>query len=240
MIMLIFSSIIHAALLISELDCDTVGTDTAEFVEILNTGSDPYDFSGNPVVLVFFNGSDDASYRAVELAGTLGPGGILVVGQPAVLPAPDIVIESSFVQNGADAVALYAGEASAWGNDTPAVGGYLDALVYDTGQDADVGLLEIFDVFDGIQVNENNNGDKDHDSIQRIEPGIGGSHFIVGPATPGEATLVPVPGAVYLVSSGLIALVWMRSRTKQECVVGAYRASHRGDMGIDFTSRKSA
>ena len=222
MIMMIFGSNINAALVISELDCDTAGTDTAEFVEILNTGPDPYQFSGNHVVLVFFNGSDDASYRAVDLEGTLDPGGVLVVGQTAVLPAPDIVIESSFVQNGADAVALYAGEASDWDNDTPAVGGYIDALVYDTGQAADVGLLEIFDVFDGIQVNENGNGDKDHESIQRVEAGIGGGHFIVGPATPGKATLVPVPSALFLLSSGLIAMIWMRSRSKEECLVRSH------------------
>lgn len=222
--LLIINGTIHAAIVISELDCDTESTDTAEFVEILNTGPEAYDFSADPVVLVFFDGNDDASYRAVDLGGTLEPGEMLVVGQPAVLPAPDIVIESSFIQNGADAIALYLGDSSAWLSDTPASGGYIDALVYGTDDPDDVGLLQVFDVLNGIQVDEHANDNKDYDSIQRIEAGIGGSHFIVGPPNPGESTMVPVPSAAYLLSSGLIAMIWMRSRTKEECLIKPHRA----------------
>ena len=226
MIMMIFSSNIHAALVISELDCDTEGADSAEFVEILNTGLELYDFFLNPVVLVFFNGDkeNDPSYRAVDLEGTLNSGGVLVVGGPNVSPVPDIAMGSGFIQNGADAVALYPGKATDWANGSAAAGGYIDALVYDTDETDDSGLLAIFDVLDGIQVNENTKGNKDFDSIQRIEAGLGGSHFIVGPATPGESTLVPLPGAIYLLSSGFIAMIWMRSRSKEECLVRPYEA----------------
>ncbi len=218
MIMLIFSSNSHAALVISELDCDNEGTDSAEFVEILNTGPEAYDFSQDPVVLVFFNGADDESYRAVDLTGKLSAGGIMVVGGPDVNPVPQMVMSANFIQNGADAVALYSGDASQWANGTAAAAGYMDALVYDTDDEDDTGLLSVFDVLTGLQVNENNNGQKDYDSIQRIDLGLGGSHFVVGAATPGESTLVPLPSALFLLSSGLMAMVAVKARSKERCL----------------------
>lgn len=226
MMMLFFGNPIHAAIVISELDCDTDGTDTAEFVEIMNTGSEEFDFSQNPFILVFFNGYNDEDYRVVDITGILTPGEVLVVGGPDVQPTPDIAMGSSFIQNGADAVALYPGTTLKWANEEIGVGDFADALVYDTDDPDDAGLLEIFDALERIQVNENMNGNSEFESIQRIEMGIGGSHFKVGPATPGESALVPVPGALYLLGSGLILLVGVRARSNEGCMVrpqGGYR-----------------
>ena len=101
-------------LVINEIDYDNVGTDTAEFVEILNTGTDPVDLTY--VSLVFFNGASGPAteYLRVGLssAAVLYPGQYLVVCStnvtvPAWALRVDLPTSLNVIQNGApDGVAL--------------------------------------------------------------------------------------------------------------------------------------
>jgi hypothetical protein len=127
-------------LVINELDSDTLGADAEEFVEIA-TGVPGASLDG--YVLVLYSGSDDASYRAVALAGAADASGLFVVGNAAI--GPDAALPDGGLQNGADAAALYQGSPA----DVPigsAVGAVavplIDAVVYGTGDIDDPGLLD--------------------------------------------------------------------------------------------------
>ena len=110
----------QAVVLINEVDADTPGTDIKEFVELYNTDVAAVDLAAGSYVLVLYNGSDNLSYNAWDLTGTIAGNGYYVIGNSAVTPAPDQVISNGSVQNGADAVALYsATSASFFPNDTP-------------------------------------------------------------------------------------------------------------------------
>ncbi len=113
---------------INEIDPDQAGTDMAEFVELLGTPGAPAD----GLVLVLFNGSDDASYDAIDLDGLFfDANGLLVINFP-----------SNGIQNGADAIALYNGDATDFPTDTPVTTtNLLDAIVYGTNDADDTGLL---------------------------------------------------------------------------------------------------
>jgi Lamin Tail Domain/Thrombospondin type 3 repeat len=99
-------------LVINEVDYDQPGTDTTEFVEILNTSGTPRNLFGQSLVLV--NGATDTPYLTVDLgpAGTLSSGQYLVVRNSAVtVPGGvltiDFAMASTNVQNGApDGAAL--------------------------------------------------------------------------------------------------------------------------------------
>jgi len=60
------TKITTAQIIINEVDADTPGVDSLEFVELYDGGTGNTDLSG--LVIVFFNGSDDASYPAFDLA----------------------------------------------------------------------------------------------------------------------------------------------------------------------------
>jgi len=104
---------------INEIDPDQTGTDMAEFVEI----SGPPNTSLDGLVIVLFNGSDDASYNAFDLDGqTLDANGFYVLNLP-----------SNGLQNGADAVAIYVGDDTDFPNDTPVTTtNLISAIVYGT------------------------------------------------------------------------------------------------------------
>lgn len=101
-------------LVLNEIDYDQPGTDTAEFVEILNPGSQPVSLAGYQLVLV--NGANNQPYQTVKLdsAGTIAPGQFLVVGASSVvatIPATALKIDagavSNYLQNGSpDGIAL--------------------------------------------------------------------------------------------------------------------------------------
>lgn len=153
---------------INEIDSDTPGTDMAEFVELYNGGSDAVAL--DDAVLVLFNGNDDASYFALDLDGlTIAAGGYAVIGNPGVANV-DLEVEPGFLQNGADAVALYTGSAADFPTDTPAsTDNLIDAVVYGTSDDDDLDLLAAFGEL--TQYDEDANGAKDDESIQRSPNG---------------------------------------------------------------------
>ena len=155
---IIFFLLIHSMhvmsqpkVVINELDCDTPGIDDMEFVELK---SEVPKFSLNGYVLVFYNGSangGNTSYLALDLDGyTTDVNGILLIGSSTVTPYPQYLIPENFIQNGADAVALYKAD----GEDFPeATLAYVDptlvdVLVYGTNDADATTLIDIFKVFD--------------------------------------------------------------------------------------------
>ena len=182
-------------IVINEVDADTEGSDSAEFVELYDGGVGNTALDG--LTVVFFNGSDDASYEAFDLDGfTTNGDGFFVLGNPGVANAELIFQPGSFgaLQNGADAVALYQGDAADFSNDTPATTTNLvDAIVYDTNDSDDAGLLAALG--QDTQFNEGANGNKDTESNSRVPDGTG--TFIAQAPTPGESNEVtPTPSVV--------------------------------------------
>lgn len=177
-----------ADVLINEIDCDTSGTDILEFLELFGDPNAPLD----GMVLVLYNGSDDASYNdAFDLDGfTLDENGFFHIGNVDVVPTPDIIIPSNGIQNGPDAAALYYGDGVDFPNDTPlTLDNLIDAVVYGTSDPDDPELMTL--LLAGPQVDENLNGNKDFESIFRCPDGAGGARvtteFAVGVPTPGAA-----------------------------------------------------
>ena len=132
------------AVAINEIDADTPGTDTAEFVEIIG----PPNSSLAGLVLVLFNGSNNLSYLTVDLAGqsTDAAGRFVVCDQPANVAGCTLDIPgtagSGFLQNGEDGLAIYAAAAASFPNGTsPTVTGLVDALVYSSNTVLASGLL---------------------------------------------------------------------------------------------------
>ncbi len=191
------------SILINELDADTAGTDTQEFVELYDGGTGNTSLDG--LVLVFYNGSNNQSYRTIDLSGqTTNAEGYFVVGNQDV-PNVNIVIPSNGLQNGADAVALYSGNASDFPNGTSiSTDNIVDAVVYDTNDSDDAELLVLLNAGEP-QLNEGELGDKDGHSLQRVPNGQGGarntSSFTQMAPTPGSANGVTVvPSAEIIIN----------------------------------------
>lgn len=99
----------HAQVVINEVDYDQPSTDTAEFLELMNTGATAVDLSG--YTLVFINGNGNSEYQefalpAIELAAQ----DYFVVCANAATVANcdmDVSPDTNLIQNGApDALAL--------------------------------------------------------------------------------------------------------------------------------------
>ncbi|MEM6361372.1 MAG: endonuclease/exonuclease/phosphatase family protein [Bacteroidota bacterium] len=177
-----------AQILINEIDADTQGTDIAEFIELFDGGTGNTALDG--LVVVLFNGSNDLSYNAFDLDGfATNADGYFVLGNAGVANV-DLTFGSNGLQNGADAVALYAGDATDFPNGTPvATESLIDAIVYDTNDSDDAGLSVLLNMGEP-QVNEDSNGAKDTESLGRIPNGAGGERN-----TSSFVALAPTPGA---------------------------------------------
>jgi predicted extracellular nuclease len=191
-------------LLINEVDADQSGTDSAEFVELYDGGVGNTALDGH--VLVLFNGSDDASYEAFDLDGqsTNGSGYFVLCGDAANTANCDLDVlpNTNLIQNGADAVALLVGDAADFPNDTPVTTtNLIDALVYDTSDADDAGLLVLLNGGQP-QVDERGGGDGTGHSNQRCPNGSGGarntSTYAQFAPTPGEDNLCEEPVIVPL------------------------------------------
>jgi predicted extracellular nuclease len=163
-----------ATVIINEVDSDTPGTDALELVELYDGGTGNTVLDG--LVVVFYNGSNDLSYAAFDLDGfSTDADGYFVLGNAAVSPAPGLIFAGNFLQNGADAVAVYAGNSADFPNNTPITATNLqDAVVYDTDDADDPGLLALLNAGQP-QVNENGGGDGANHSSQRCPNGSGGA-----------------------------------------------------------------
>jgi endonuclease I len=164
----------YSQLHINEIDSDTPGTDTAEFVEIKSATPQ---FSLDGYVLVFFNGSSSntsgngRSYLAIDLDGyTTDLNGLFVVGGRDVAPVPDLLLNENIIQNGADAVAIYQGNDTDWPIRTLATTTQLiDAVAYDTNDSDSISMMQALGIT--IQYNEGNNGSTASNSLQRKADG---------------------------------------------------------------------
>ncbi|MFZ4707562.1 MAG: chitobiase/beta-hexosaminidase C-terminal domain-containing protein, partial [Bacteroidales bacterium] len=158
--------------IINELDADTPGADIAEFIELYDGGIGSSDLSG--LVVVLYNGSNDLSYAAYDLDGfSTDANGYFVIGNTGVAGV-DITFASNFLQNGADAVALYQANGTDFPNGAAlTMTGLLDALVYDTDDADDAGLLTLLNAGQS-QINENSNLNMANHSLQRLPNGTGG------------------------------------------------------------------
>lgn len=180
--------------IINEVDSDTPGTDIAEFVELYDGGVGNTALDG--LVVVFYNGSNDLSYTAFDLDGkktdangyfVLGNAGVPGVGDPTT----SMTFVNGILQNGADAVALFAANAADFPNNTAVtIGNLRDAIVYDTGDADDAGLLALLNAGQP-QVNEATGGNAPSNSNQRCPNGSGGGR---NTSTYGQGA--PTPGAV--------------------------------------------
>ncbi|PQJ18368.1 endonuclease [Nonlabens tegetincola] len=196
----------YSQVVINELDTDTPGTDNMEFVELKT--DNPFQ-SLNGYVLVFFNGSTSTSsgqgrsYYTVDLDGlTTDNNGLIVLGSSQVSPVPDRLLAESNIQNGADAVAIYLGDDTDWPDRTFAnQTNLIDALVYETDDALNQNLLNLLG--ETVQYNENENGNKLSESIQRKADGT----FEVKTSTPhslNDTTTPSYTGVSYTTSSASV------------------------------------
>jgi len=173
LLLFIFSYTVSAQIVINELDSDTPSTDDREFIELKSTV--PY-FSLDGYVLVLFNGNATSitanqSYFTIGLNGlTTDANGIILIGNSLISPAPDKILSDNIIQNGADGIAIYLGNASDFPEFTMATTtNLIHALMYDT-KDADAtALMNLLGVT--VQYNEDQNSLKDTQSVQRKSDG---------------------------------------------------------------------
>jgi predicted extracellular nuclease len=206
---LAFSS--NAAVSINEIDYDQPGTDTAEFIELFNSGTSAVSLDNHVVNLI--NGSNSSSYRTIDLSGFSidGNGYFVMCGDASLVTNCDysFTTANSWFQNGApDAVGLYENSV------------LLDSLSYE-------GDLPPLTEGTILAISDNNT---DITSISRIPDGLDSndnlSDFQLGCITPGSANIagtgdcsaprvsaVPVPAAAWLFASGMIGLVGFARRS---------------------------
>jgi predicted extracellular nuclease len=99
-----------ASVVINEIDYDQPGTDTAEFIELFNSGASTVALSNYTIELI--NGTNSSSYRTIDLSGfSIAANSYFVMCGDASLVANcnySFTTINSWFQNGApDAVALY-------------------------------------------------------------------------------------------------------------------------------------
>ncbi|MEZ4801183.1 MAG: T9SS type A sorting domain-containing protein [Gelidibacter sp.] len=167
---LLISTVSFGQLVINEIDADTPGTDAAEFLELKWTPNT----SLNGYIVVFFNGSNDLSYATVDLAGkTTDANGFFILANESLATGSDIVLPaggSGFIQNGADAVAIYQATAATFPDgSTTSMTNLIDALVYGTADSDDVELLT--GLGETVQYDESANGASATESVQRKTDG---------------------------------------------------------------------
>jgi DNA/RNA endonuclease G (NUC1) len=223
--------------IINEVDSDTPDTDVAEFVELYDGGVGNTSLAG--LVLVFFNGSNDQSYAAFDLDGfATNAQGYFTLGNAGV-PGVILTFSGNLLQNGADAVALFAGNAGDFPNGTAISATNLqDAVVYDTDDADDSGLLVLVNAGQP-QVNENGGGSGTTQSSGRCPNGAGGARNTAAyqpaapsPAGPNICATPPQPSNSMVVISQLYGGGGNTGSTFLSDFVELY---NRGSQPVDLT-----
>jgi len=200
----------HAAVIINEIDYDQPGIDTAEFIELFNSGSSAVSLDNFSIDLV--NGSNSSSYRTIDLSGfSIDANSFFVMCGDASAVANcnySFTTTNSWFQNGTpDAIALYENN------------NLLDSLSYE-------GILFSFTEGEFLTIADNNT---DIVSISRIPNGFDSNRnnidFQLGCITPGSSNIagsgdcsvtsvsaVPLPAAAWLFGSGIIGLAGFARR----------------------------
>ena len=182
---------------INEIDIDDAGDDNFEFVEIYDGGVGNTDLVN--VVLVFFDGSNDQSYHAIDLTGQSTDGdGYLLVGNVEIAGA-DVTFADDLIRNAAagasGAVALFLGTDSNFPSGTDlSTTGLVDSVVYKfSGEPDDTGLAPLL-LHGQPQLDENSASNQSGHSLQRLPNGgipRETIHFIPIAPTPGFENAVP-------------------------------------------------
>lgn len=196
-----WSSSVMPTVVINELDCDNPSTDNLEFIELFGAPNESLD----GLVLVFFNGATDAAYEALDLDGQqCNSQGFFVAGNAAVTNV-SLVFSDNTLQNGADAVALYLGNASDFADGTPVTSANLvDALVYDTDDADDVALINALTPGQS-QLNESAGGASDQLSLSRVPDGgapLSTTSYVTQGPTPGTSNVLPCDAGQVSLSGG--------------------------------------
>lgn len=172
-LLMLIGYVSYGQVVINELDSDTVSTDDLEFIE-LKSATPNFPLDG--YVVVFFNGSESSStgnksYYAIDLDGySTDVNGLIHIGNIKVSPVPTKLFPTSIIQNGADAVAIYLGNASDFPDQTLATqNNLIDALAYGNSNPDATALMALLGLT--FQVNENANGLGTTQSIQRKNDG---------------------------------------------------------------------
>lgn len=191
-------------IVINEVDADTEGVDRLEFVELFDGGIGNSSLAG--LTVVFYNGANDESYSSYDLDGfSTDSDGFFLLGNSQLVPSPNIVFNDNRLQNGADAVALYAADASDFPNGTAiTTADLLDAVVYDTDDGDDVELLGLL-LAGQPQINEDENNNQIFDSNARVPDGglpRVTTSFQAQTPTPGTFNAQPATGIVVVQSGG--------------------------------------
>jgi len=161
----------------------------AEFIEVFNTGGSATSLSG--LVMVWFNGSDDLSYKDFSLSGSTNASGFYVIGENG-FASKDQDWGSTSLQNGPDAVAIYVGSASDFTNgDAATTDGLVDVIVYGSSDDA---ALRTALGNPALQV-----AGSSSNSISRTPDGTGG--FVAQAASPQATNDVTAPTVTNVTSS---------------------------------------
>jgi endonuclease I len=149
-------------------EVDAVGT--SEFIEIKGTPGT----SLNDVTLVLYQGSDDTNYHLLDLsAQSIPANGYLLISDAAGL-TPDTGLGAT-LNDDASAVAIYFSNISNFAPGAAVTStDIIDALVYDSGQADDAGLLTLLNAFEP-QVNEDSNSALLTESNARCADGKGGA-----------------------------------------------------------------
>ncbi len=154
-------------IIINEVDA----IDTTEFIEIYGGIANT---SLNDVTLVFYQGSDDTIYNILDLSGNnTNSSGYFLVGDASL--TPDIVLPENSLDDDASAVAVFFSNATNFSIGDPVTAvDLIDALVYDSGDADDSGLLAVLNTTGG-QVDEDSNLNANSESNSRCSNGSGGA-----------------------------------------------------------------
>lgn len=128
-------------LLISEVNPDNPGHDTAEFIELRHTSGQNVSLDG--YTLVLYNGKTNMAYKVLNLTGySTDKKGFFLIGSLAV--KPNIILPPNTIQNGPDAIALYFGRGLYKESMLATSDGLVDVLVHKSrSYDQADGLLKI-------------------------------------------------------------------------------------------------
>lgn len=206
---ILFHTSTFASLIINEVDYDQPGVDSAEFIELLNSGPNLLNLDGYRVSLI--NSTTGSQYRSFNLPDLqLASNGFFVLcgdSDQVINCGWDISPSSNLIQNGsADAIALFLGIDLV---DSLSYEGNLPGYTEGAGdQLADLNSLSYIGLSrtpDGHDSNHNN-----LDFRQAcITPGATNSLLSSGCSAPTIAT-VPEPTSLLLMMIGLITLISMR------------------------------
>ena len=219
---LLLTATAPAALLINEIDSDSVNTpatDAFEFVEIFETTGTSVSLDG--YVLVFFNGNGNIPYRVDDLDGlSTNASGYFLAGS---ISGVQLAIPANTIQNGVDAIALYIGNTTDFvigaGGTPPSKLNLVDAVVYKTGADVDgigldTALLDAGGILDEFS-RDGTAASGALDSLGRIPNGFGAARDTTGwtfmTPTPGLAN-VPEPATFTLLGAAALGLSLIRRR----------------------------